>query len=317
MAETLSSEADFSRPLPAQNRTLSQFVRRWVFIISVPYLGAMAMVALWQRALIYHPVKVAALPVEKFPRLRDRARDLHFQTDKGLSLHGWHILATPEKSEALSAVREARPVLLYFPGNARHRGDRVDRLLALANLGFDVLVFDYRGYGENEGEPTEARLRQDAKAVWDYVTGPLGLAGSRVVLYGESLGGGVATRLAADCCLAGTPPGGLILQSTFNSLTAAGAQHYPWLPVSWLLIDRFPSDIAVKDVTCPILQLHGRYDTIVPWELGVKLHEAMPKQSSSGTARRLVELPHSNHNDVFESDGPLLRKSVYEFLESR
>src|SRR5262249_18429888 len=132
------------------------------------------------------------------------------------------------------------------------------------------------------------------------------------------LGGGVATALAADVCKSGTEPGGVILQSTFPSLVAAGRIHFPWLPVSLLLIDRFPSAERVPDVTCPVLQIHGRLDTIVPWNLGETLYAAIPATSSDGMPKTRIELPQTDHNDVYADDSPdrgLLIEGLKTFIE--
>ena len=111
-------------------------------------------------------------------------------------------------------------------------------------------------------------------------------------------------------------PGGLILRSTFSSLTDAGAYHFPWLPVRWVLIDRFPSEQRIRDVTCPLLQFHGRRDTIVPLRLGQKLFAAAPEKSASGVAKKFVELPNADHNDVMETSGRDIAKAVSEFFQT-
>jgi uncharacterized protein len=152
--------------------------------------------------------------------------------------------------------------------------------------------------------------------VWRYVTDLRGVARQRVLLFGESLGGGVAVRLAAELCRRGTPPGGLILRSTFSSLVDVGAYHYPWLPVRWLLVDRFSSAEQIPDVTCPLLQFHGVRDTIVPITLGRRLFAAAPEKSSAGVAKRFVELARADHNDVVLVAQPELHRALGEFLES-
>ncbi|HVW01884.1 MAG TPA: alpha/beta hydrolase, partial [Planctomycetaceae bacterium] len=122
--------------------------------------------------------------------------------------------------------------------------------------------------------------------------------------------------LAADVCREGTPPAGLILCATFNSLTEAGAYHFPWLPVRWVLLDRFESVRWIREVTCPILQLHPRDDTVVPLALGQALFEAAPAASHNGIEKRFVELRDADHNTILENARPEYRRALAEFLHA-
>jgi len=204
---------------------------------------------------------------------------------------------------------------LYFSGNAGNRAWRIPEFEVFTQLGCDVFVFDYRGYGENPGSPSEEHLAADATAAWRYATQTRRIEPHRLILFGESLGGGVAVRLAAEQCAAGTPPGGLVLRATFSSLPDAAAYHYPWLPVRWLLVDRYPSAARMPQVTCPILHIHGLRDTIIPIQLGKKLFAAAPPQSASGIPKRFVELPAADHNDILAVAVPEFRDAVAEFLK--
>jgi hypothetical protein len=121
--------------------------------------------------------------------------------------------------------------------------------------------------------------------------------------------------LAAERCVAGTPPGGLVLRATFSSLSDAAAYHYPWLPVRWLLVERYPSVERMPQVTCPILHVHGRQDSIIPIELGRRLFDAAPPRSAGGIAKRFVELPSAGHNDIVAVAQPEFRAAVAEFLK--
>jgi pimeloyl-ACP methyl ester carboxylesterase len=106
-----------------------------------------------------------------------------------------------------------------------------------------------------------------------------------------------------------------VLRATFSSLTDAAAYHYPWLPVRWLLVDRYPSVEWMPQVTCPILHLHGRRDSIIPIELGRKLFDAAPPQSGGGIPKRFVELPSADHNDILAVAEPEFQAAVAEFLK--
>ena len=168
---------------------------------------------------------------------------------------------------------------------------------------------------DNPGRPSEAGLHADARAIWKFATDQYGIAPDRLVLFGSSLGGGVAVRLAADVSRAGTPPAGLILRSTFSSMTDAAAFHYPWLPVRLVLIDRYASVAVMPKVTCPVLQIHGSRDRIIPLELGRRLFNAIPERSAGGIARRFVELPTAGHNNVMLVAGPTVESSICQFFE--
>jgi hypothetical protein len=207
-----------------------------------------------------------------------------------------------------------RHLVLYFSGNAGNRRYRPSEFGVFTCLGADVFIFDYRGYGDNSGSPSEELLAADARAIWNYATQDRAVRSDRVVLYGESLGGGVAVRLAADLSQADAVPAGLIIRSTFSSLVEAGEYHYPFLPVRRALVDRFDSVGRIPQVTCPILQLHGVRDAIMPIELGRRLFAAAPERSSTGIAKQFVELQNAGHNDVTHVAETEMRTAIQEFL---
>lgn len=191
---------------------------------------------------------------------------------------------------------------------------RIDDIDLLGRLGADVLIFDYRGYAENAGSPTETGLALDAQAAWNYATQQLHVPPERIVIFGESLGGGVAVSLAAEKCAAGSPPGGLILRSTFSSMTDTAAHHYPWLPIRLALLDIYDSLSRIDKVTCPLLMMHGDNDFVVPAVLGKRLFDAVPRESASGVAKRFVVLPGAGHNDVLDVSQVEMRAAIGDFL---
>ena len=294
--------------------------KRWLLIVTLPMAGVVVMLTAFQRSLIYHPFAEKSLPATVAGLGIGRAHDVTTRTEDDLDLHGWLILAKGHSAgtdnELDATLAEGRPVALYFGGNAANRSYRTLEVQALTDAGADVLIFDYRGYGDNLGEPSEEGLARDARAIWRFATETKKIEPRRLVLFGESLGGGVAVRLAEELCQKkeAYSPGGLILRSTFSSLTDAGAYHFPWLPVRWLLMDRFPSEEHIRNVDCPLLQFHGTRDTIVPYRLGQKLFDAALDKSFSGVAKKFVELPNADHNDVMETSGRIVTNVISEFL---
>lgn len=276
------------------------------------------MLAVFQRSLIYHPYPQKSLPAAVLGVTPGRAHDVATQSDDGLDLRGWLVLPKGQRAQTADELKieieKGRLLVLYFGGNAANRSYRQLEIETLCEVGADVLIFDYRGYGDSRGEPTEEGLARDAQTFWRYATETLKVDAQRIVLFGESLGGGVAVRLANELCEKKMPPAGLILRSTFSSLGDAGAFHFPWLPVRWLLIDRFPSEQHIRNVTCPLLQFHGRRDSIVPLRLGQQLFSAAAEKSASGLKKRFVELPAADHNDVIETSRAEVSASLREFF---
>lgn len=281
------------------------------------FLALQTMLDSFQRSLIYQPWKVDRLPSAAV-EIQQAVTDVQISTADGLVLNGWLSLAGAKRGEAIHIEllsKRDRPLVIIFPGNGGHRGLRQYLLQILGSMDADTLIFDYRGFGDNPGKPTETHLAEDSRRVWNYATETLKIPPSRVVLYGESLGGAVATRLAAELTAEGIEPGGLVIQASFDSLAAAGRFHFPYLPVSLFLIDRYDSKRHISKVNCPILHLHGMRDSIVPFRLGQRLFGAAPPQSKAGVSKQFVALPNSDHNDVFGPDARIAVKAVQDFLK--
>jgi fermentation-respiration switch protein FrsA (DUF1100 family) len=276
------------------------------------------MIAELVRKLTYFPDRAEDLAPARLQLPADRVHAITLTTNDGLTLNGWHLLAEGHSaSDRLECDRElaaGRTLALFFSGNGGNRGYRIPEAGLLTQAGADVFLFDYRGYGDNPGEPGEEALAADARAQWRYAMDERHVAARRIILYGESLGGAVATRLAADLCAEGAIPAGLVLRSTFSSLADVARYHYPMLPIKMLLVERYASTEQIPRVTCPILVLHGPQDTIVPYLLGRKLFAAAPVESASGIPKQIVDLPHADHNDVLETEGELMRDTLGKFV---
>ena len=220
----------------------------------VAYGGIVAGLFVFQRQLLFRPNPVR-------PALADLnmlgVREVELTTEDGLTLFSWYL---PPPA--------GRPVIVYFHGNGGHIGYRAERLRRFARERFGVLMAEYRGYAGNPGSPSERGLLSDGEAALDFL-GREGVGADRVVLWGESLGSGVAVYLAAQ-----REVSGLILEAPFTSVAAAGQRHYPFVPAALLIRDRFDSLSRIRQVTAPLLILHGERDAVVPVSHGRALLDA-------------------------------------------
>jgi hypothetical protein len=270
------------------------------------------------RSRTYFPVQADDLSPRCLQLPVDRVHAITLETDDGLTLNGYHLLAdgtsAADRAECDRKLSAGRPLALYFPGNSGHRGDRLAEAGLLTRTGADVFLFDYRGYGDNSGTPTEEAFAADARAAWRYATVDRRVAPGRIILYGESIGGAVATRLTSELCAGGTAPAGLFIRSTSSNLADAARLRYPFLPKKLLPVERYAAVEHIVHVTCPLVMLHGEQDQTIPYQLGRKVFDAAPDQSEGGVRKKFVDLPHSDHNDVVETDGALLEGAVKEFV---
>lgn len=277
------------------------WLRRGVLYLLVPYLGLILMFTWLQRSMMYFPARVAAVPTAECGLPPDQVHEIEVPVADDVRLSGWLVLAAgqaaDDPADGLAQLTDGRTLLLYFPGNAGHRGYRANAIADFTELGIDVVLVDYRGYAENAGKPAETLLHADAREIQIWLAAH-GASADRLILFGESLGGAVAVRLAADLCRGGTPPAGLLLRAPFSSMTDTACHHYPWLPVRWILVDRYESIDHIGDVTCPLTIVHGTDDRVVPVRLSRNLFEAAPSRSTSGVERRFIELPGVGHNQM-------------------
>lgn len=256
--------------------------------IALVYAALLVALYFGQRSLLY-------LPDTSRPQLGSLTelgfREVTLETGDGLALLSWY---RPPDGTA--------PVVSYFHGNGGHLGYRTDRMIRFAQQGLGVLLLEYRGYGGNPGRPTEAGLYADAEAALDFVARQ-GIPVNRLVLYGESLGSGVAVHMAAGRQIAA-----LILEAPFTLLADAASYHYPYVPVSLLLRDRFDSLAAIGHVRAPVLVLHGERDRVVPVRLGHALFAAAPEPKEGWFS------PEAGHEDIRQFGG---LDAAFDFIKRR
>ncbi len=255
---------------------------------------AALLIVLWaaQRRLMYFPV--SAVPPLASLGLSD-VQSVTFDTADGLRLNGWlFVLERPEP----------RGTVLVFNGNAGNRAYRVPLATALVRRGFQVLLFDYRGFGDNFGSPSEGGLAHDARAARAYLVGRQDVDARRLIYFGESLGTAVAVELALE-----HPPAALVLRSPFTSMADVGQYHYPWLPVRALIRDRYDTIERVSRVKSPLLVIAGERDTIVPiW------HSRRVYDSAASARKAFLSIPHADHNDDDLLDGDTMIAEIARFL---
>ena len=253
------------------------------------YLLFVAALFFFQRQLLYYPDAERPDPRRTpLPGLEV----VRVEGGEGLTLEHWFV---PPPSAAA-------PVVVVFHGNAGHIGHRADKYRFLVEAGSGLLLAEYRGYGGNPGAPEEPGMTADGSALLAWLA-ERGVAPARTWLYGESLGSGLAVKLAA----AAEPPlAGVILEAPYTSIAAVAQAHYWYVPAKWLVKDRWDAASRIAAIRAPLLILHGERDRTVPTRFGRALFEAAvePKEA--------LWLPRVSHNDVLDSSEA--RQRVLAFL---
>src|SRR5262249_18388676 len=251
------------------------------------YLAILVLLFFLQRSLLY-------VPDRRRPDLADTGlapamRAIEIVTADGLRLLAWYQPSTANPGA----------LLLYLHGNAGHIGDRGDRVRPYLDAGFGVLLVEYRGYGGNPGRPSEAGFYADARAAVDFLA-QQGVTTDRIVLYGESLGTGVAVQMAVerDCAA-------LVLEAPYTSVGAVAQSRYWMFPVRRLVLDKFDSLSKIGRVRCPVFIMHGERDRIIPVRYGRELFQATPAPKG---AKWFAD---GNHTNFDEFGGPA---AVLDFL---
>ena len=234
-----------------------------------------------------YPVGFPSQPDAAFP-----VEDVWLTTADGVRLHGFY--------HSNPASRQA---LLWFHGNAENVGYGLPHLKVLAQIGVSILELDYRGYGRSEGSPTEGGVYHDADAAFDYLLNQRHFRAQEVVIYGVSLGGAVGIDLASR-----RPCGGVIVQSSFTNAGAMARRMFGIPLVEYIPVSRFDSRRKLRDIHAPILITHGRYDEIVPYEMGQQLFEA------ANQPKRFYTVEGAGHNDMIEAGGAPYLACLKDFV---
>jgi hypothetical protein len=277
IVSAVAARAQFKKPRkPSASRAMT--VLTWFGTIALClYIGLTATVYFAQRSLMYFPETIHTTPAEAgLPE----AEEVSLTASDGVHSIAWHV-----------APRDNKPVIVYFHGNGGALKYRVERFHRLIADGVGLVALEYRGYGGLSGNPTEPGLIADAQAAYAFAAARYPV--TQLVVWGESLGTGVAVALAAD-----KPVGRVILEAPFTSAVAVGELRYWYLPVRLLMKDQFRSDQRIKKVTAPLLILHGLHDRTVPYTMGEHLFDL------ANQPKHIVRFLDGGHEDL-DANGAL------------
>lgn len=251
------------------------------FVIFVRYLES--------KSVFFPQKEIEFLPDVK----RFLFADVYFQTEEGLTLNGWFFRHP-----------SAKATLLFFHGNGGNICHRLEKVLIFRELGLNVLIVDYRGYGKSQGTPSEQGIYKDALAAFDYLVGRLDVQKDKIVGYGESLGGVAVLELARK-----RPFAALIVDSTFSSVADIARHYYPFIP-RFLLKTKMDAVLYASGVTTPKLLIHSKDDEIVPFALGQKLF------SAAALPKEFLEI-RGDHNSGYETSREVYTAGIRKFLSER
>ena len=221
------------------------FVSTYFFILFSTYI--------FQRNLLYHPMENNY----SGDKILVNVEKIEIRTQDKIQLVSWY------HKKNLNNYK----TILFLHGNAGSLENRIHKINHFKDMNVNFLIVAWRGFSGNKGKPTEKGLYEDARSAVRWLKSQ-GIKENNIIIYGESLGTGVATEIAQNKNF-----GGIILESPFTSMIDAGKDKYPYLPVKLLLKDKYESDKKIKNVKSPILIMHGKVDNIVPFHMGEKMYE--------------------------------------------
>ena len=242
-----------------------------------------------QPKFVYKPLRQVSYTPEE---LDIDFEDVIFETADGLQLAGWYMPA-----------KESGYTVLFCHGNGGNIMHRLDTINIFYNLGINCFVFDYRGYGDSEGEPTEEGTYMDAYAAYKWLTENKRIPAEEIIIFGRSIGASIAAQLAGR-----VRAKALVLESAFTSYVDIGKTFYPYMPVRWFARFKYNTIGYVKNVHYPVMIIHSRDDNTVPFEFGMRLYHA------ANEPKEFVEISGS-HNDGFLASGEIYKDVWINWLK--
>ena len=261
-----------------------------VFVaLFVAYWGLGLILYFMQPTFLYSPVReVPYTPGE----LGLDFENVKFSSADGLQLSGWYIPAG-----------DSELTVLFCHGNGGNMMHRLDSINLLYNLGLNCFIFDYRGYGNSEGKPSEEGTYMDAAAAYKWLTEEKKVSPDSIIIFGRSLGGSIAAQLAGKVSAKA-----LVIESTFTSYVDIGKKFYPYMPVRWSARFSYKTIDYVKDVKSPVMVIHSRADEVVPFEFGLEIYE------TANEPKEFVEI-FGSHNDGFLVSGETYKNAWTKWLK--
>ena len=239
------------------------------------YLFVILIIFIFQRSLLYLPSKEKLDP---FFYSNTGLEKIYLETSDGLVLNSLFRKPSANKKDTI----------VVFHGNAGHIGHRVEKFRSFLEEGYGLLLVEYRGYGENPGNPTENGFHKDGLAAIEFLT-KQSISKQKTILYGESLGCGVAVKLSIK-----EKYKAIILEAPYTSIAEVAARHYWYLPAKWLVLDRFDILSIIKNIKSPLLVLHGEKDNVISLDLGKKIFKSAPEP------KRAIFVSDAGHNNLYE-----------------
>ncbi|TAK62217.1 MAG: alpha/beta hydrolase [Bacteroidetes bacterium] len=263
----------------------------FIIPLALGVIGGIILILFFEHKIVYHPYRYPAgnwntslfnLPIA----------ECAFRATDNVMLHGWFLRHDT-----------ATITLLWCHGNAGNITHRLEQIRMLRLLKVNIFIFDYRGYGKSEGEPSEQGLYNDALAAFDYLAQQKNVNPQNIVIYGQSLGSAVAIDLATKRSCAG-----LIVESSFPSARVIAKDMLPWFPLHLLIKSEFNSIEKIKSLTLPLLFIHGEKDDIITIHHGKELFAA------ANEPKLFFSIPEAGHNDCYFVGGASYLRSIQEFI---
>tara|TARA_X000000368_G_scaffold3211_1_gene2453 strand:- start:921 stop:1739 length:819 start_codon:yes stop_codon:yes gene_type:complete len=255
------------------------FLLEIIIGILVVYSSVLIVLFIFQRNLMYHPDENNYFG----DKLEVNIEKVKIKTSDKINLLSWFHKKDLKKFKTI----------IYFHGNAGTLENRIHKLNHFKDMNVNFLIISWRGFSGNDGKPSEEGLYVDGNSAINWLKN-LGLSEEDIIIYGESLGTGIATEIAQNRNFAG-----LVLETPFTSMVEAAKNFYPYIPVGLLLKDKYKNNLKIKNINIPVLVMHGESDQIVPFWMGKKIYEMANQPKYSYFTKDDDHMMEYNHKLIF------------------